>query len=340
MKISFRKLMFLVFSIFGFMFTNLNANEGKLSGGSMHEVPEWFKESFLDISEDVSEADANNKHFMIFMDLEGCPYCTKMLNENFIAQNKTSEFIKKYFDVINIDVKGSREISWDKDTTLTEKALAEKLEIQYSPTILFFNKNKEVVVRVNGYRNKDDFKYILEFVQGKYYEQMSLTQYLEKITKETLYTFIENKMFKDLKDLSKIKTPLAVIFEDGSCTQCDYFHNRLLKDKDVLKEFKNFTIVRLNANSDEQIIDVDGNKTTAKEWVKKINLDYRPGILLYDNKKLISTVDALLYPFHFKELLRYVGEKHYKKYPKSYLDYLRVRQSELLKQGININLAE
>lgn len=340
MKISFRKLMFLVFSIFGFMFTNLNANEGKLSGGSMHEVPEWFKESFLDISEDVSEADANNKHFMIFMDLEGCPYCSKMLNENFIAQNKTSEFIKKYFDVINIDVKGSREISWDKDTTLTEKALAEKLEIQYSPTILFFNKNKEVVVRVNGYRNKDDFKYILEFVQGKYYEQMSLTQYLEKITKETLYTFIENKMFKDLKDLSKIKTPLAVIFEDGSCTQCDYFHNRLLKDKDVLKEFKNFTIVRLNANSDEQIIDVDGNKTTAKEWVKKINLDYRPGILLYDNKKLISTVDALLYPFHFKELLRYVGEKHYKKYPKSYLDYLRVRQSELLKQGININLAE
>lgn len=338
MKISFRKLMFLVFSIL--MITHLNANEGKLSGGTMHEVPEWFKESFLDIKEDISEAEANNKHFMIFMDLEGCPYCSKMLNENFIAQNKTSEFIKKYFDVINIDVKGSREISWDENTTLTEKALAEKLEIQYSPTILFFNKNKEVVVRVNGYRNKDDFKYILEFVQGKYYEQMSLTQYLEKITKETLYTFIENKMFKDLKDLSKIKTPLAVIFEDGSCTQCDYFHNRLLKDKDVLKEFKNFTIVRLNANSDEQIIDIDGNKTTAKEWVKKINLDYRPGILLYDNKKLISTVDALLYPFHFKELLRYVGEKHYKKYPKSYLDYLRVRQSELLKQGININLAE
>ncbi len=338
MKISFRKLMFLVFSIL--MITHLNANEGKLSGGTMHEVPEWFKESFLDIKEDISEAEANNKHFMIFMDLEACPYCSKMLNENFIAQNKTSEFIKKYFDVINIDVKGSREISWDENTTLTEKALAEKLEIQYSPTILFFNKNKEVVVRVNGYRNKDDFKYILEFVQGKYYEQMSLTQYLEKITKETLYTFIENKMFKDLKDLSKIKTPLAVIFEDGSCTQCDYFHNRLLKDKDVLKEFKNFTIVRLNANSDEQIIDIDGNKTTAKEWVKKINLDYRPGILLYDNKKLISTVDALLYPFHFKELLRYVGEKHYKKYPKSYLDYLRVRQSELLKQGININLAE
>lgn len=339
MKVSFKRVIILLF-ISVFFNMSINAQEGKIVGGSMHEIPSWFKESFLDIGEDIEEAKSKNRHFMIFLDLEACPYCSKMLKENFIKENKTSEFIKKYFDVINIDVKGSREISWDENTTLTEKALAEKLEIQYSPTILFFNKNKEVVVRVNGYRNKDDFKYILEFVQGKYYEQMSLTQYLEKITKETLYTFIENKMFKDLKDLSKIKTPLAVIFEDGSCTQCDYFHNRLLKDKDVLKEFKNFTIVRLNANSDEQIIDIDGNKTTAKEWVKKINLDYRPGILLYDNKKLISTVDALLYPFHFKELLRYVGEKHYKKYPKSYLDYLRVRQSELLKQGININLAE
>ena len=340
MKTSFKKLMFLFVSICAFMFTNVNAQEGKVTGGSMHEVPEWFKESFLDISEDVAEAKANNKHFMVFMDLEGCPYCTKMLKENFIAQNKTSEFIQQYFDVINIDVKGSREIAWDENTTLTEKALAEKLEIQYSPTILFFNEKKEVVVRVNGYRNPVDFKCILEFVQGKHYENMSLTQYLEKVEKQTLYTLKENKIFSNKTDLSKIKTPLAVVFEDGSCTSCDYFHNRLLKDKDVLKEFKNFTVVRFDANSDKQIIDIDGNKTTAKEWVKKINLDYRPGILLYDNQKLISTVDALLYPFHFKELLRYVGEKYYKKYPKSYLDYLRVRQDELIKKGININLAE
>ncbi len=337
---TFKKLMFLMLGIFAFMFTNLNAQEGKLKGGSMHETPEWFKESFLDISEDVAEAKANNKHFMVFMDLEGCPYCAKMLNENFITDNKTSQFIKKYFDVINIDVKGSREIAWDENTTLTEKALAEKLEVQYSPTILFFNDKKEVVVRVNGYRGVEEFKYILEYVHGKHYEKMSLTEYLEKVTKQTLYTLKDNKLFKDKKDLSKIKTPLAVIFEDGSCTQCDYFHNRILKDKEVLKEFKNFTVVRLDANSTQEIIGVDGKKITPKEWVKKINLDYRPGVLLYDNKKLISTVDALLYPFHFKELLRYVGDKYYKKYPKSYLDYLRVRQDELLKKGVNIDLGE
>ncbi len=318
----------------------LFAKEGKIVGGEMHEVPNWFKESFLDISEDVEEAKENNKHIMLFMDLDGCPYCTKMLDENFIAKNKTSEFIKKYFDVIDINVKGSREIVWDEDTELTEKQLAEKLKVQYSPTILFFNYDKEVVVRVNGYRSPVNFKYILEYVQGKHYENMSLSEYANKITKENLYTFKDNKMFKDITDLSKIDSPLALIFEDGSCTQCDYFHNRVLKDKDVISEISKFTVVRLDAKSTKEIIDVNGNKTTPKKMVETLNLDYRPGVLLYDNKKLISTVDALLYPFHFKEILRYVSGKFYVQYPVTYLDYLRVRQDELLKQGINIDLGE
>lgn len=339
MEVSYRKIILLFFVLFG-LITNISANEGKVKGGSMHEIPSWFKDSFLEIDEDVEEAKANNKHFMIFMDLAGCPYCTRMLDENFFAENKTSDFIKKYFDVIEINVKGSREIAWDEETTLTEKELAEKLKIQYSPTVLFFNYDKEVVVRVNGYRNPSDFKYILEYVQGKHYEKLSLTEYITKVQKKDLYTLKENKLFKDIKDLSKINTALAVIFEDGACTQCDYFHDRLLKEKSVIEEISKFTVVRLDANSDEEIIDVEGNKTTAKQWALNINLDYRPGILLYDDKKSILTIDALLYPFHFKEVLRYVSGKHYIQYPKSYLDYLNVRQSELLKEGIDIDLSE
>lgn len=147
-------------------------------------------------------------------------------------------------------------------------------------------------------------------------------------------------MFKDINDLSKIKTPLAIIFEDGGCTQCEYFHNKILTNKDVKGEFKKFTVVRIDANSTKQIITPEGLKTTPKEWVEKLNLDYRPGILLYDNQNLISTIDALLFPFHFKELLRYVSEKHYVNYPNSYLDYLKVRQDELIKNGEIINVAE
>jgi thioredoxin-related protein len=122
--------------------TTLNA-KGKITGGSMHESPDWFKESFLDIGEDIDEAKEENRHVMLFIDLDGCPYCTKMLDESFIAQNKTSDFIKENFDVININVKGSREIAWSEDETFTEIELAKKLNIQYSPTILFLDHEKK-----------------------------------------------------------------------------------------------------------------------------------------------------------------------------------------------------
>ena len=328
--------------VFITIFLSLSANaapKGKVTGGSMHEAPEWFKESFLDMSNDIDEAKDNNKHVMLFMDLNGCPYCTRMLKESFIAKNETSDFAKKHFDVINLNVKGSREIAWSEDETFTEKALARKLKVQYSPTVIFLDENKKTVVRVNGYRSAKNFKNILEYVQGKHYKNMKLIDFIEKVKDKSLYTLKDNKIFKSITDLSDIETPLAVIFEDGSCTQCDYFHSNSLKNKDVLDEFSKFTVVRLDASSNTPIINTDGEKTTPKKWANELNLDYRPGILLYNDGDLISTVDALLYNFHFKELLRYVSGKHYQDY-NGYLTYLRIRQQELLNKGINIDISD
>lgn len=338
MKFVFSRLFLIFVAIF--VASNLNAKEGKVIGSSSHEIPSWFKDSFLDISEDIEEASEKNKHFMIFLDFEGCPYCSKMLKESFEEDNKTSQFIKNNFDVIELNVKGSRELTWVDGDVLTEKDLTEKLKIQYSPTLIIFNSNKEIVARVNGYRNSTDFQYILDFIQTKSYEKIDFTTYLSSVNKKDTYAFIPNKMFKELNDLSKIKTPVAIIFEDKSCIQCDHFHNKILTNKDVIDEFSKFTIIRVDANSTKELILPTGEKTTPKSLVEKMNLDYRPGILLYNDKKLISTIDALLFPFHFKEVLRYVSGKNYIEYPRTYLDYLRVRQDDLLKQGVDINIGE
>lgn len=338
MRFDFKKV--LSFLVIFFFVLSLNAKEGKVIGASEHEVPSWFKSSFLDIAEDIEEAAEEGKHFLIFLDFDGCPYCSKMLKESFEDENSTSDFIKKYFDVIELNVKGNRELTWIDGETLTEKELTEKLKIQYSPTLLFFNEKNEVVARVNGYRNNNDFQHILDFVQTKSYEKDDLISYLTKIEKKELYKFKANAMFKDIKDLSKVNTPLAVIFEDGSCSACEHFHNSILTNKDVKDEFSKFTVVRVDANSSDEIITPEGKKTTIKAWIDETKLDYRPGILLYDDQKLISTIDALLFPFHFKEVLRYVSGKHYIKYPVSYLDYLKDRQEELIKAGVDINVAE
>lgn len=318
---------------------SLYATPGKIIGGIAHTAPDWFKLSFLDITEDAKEASHNNKHLMLFLDLDGCPYCDKMLKESFISKNRTSDFIKAHFDVINMRITGKREISWDKNTTFTEKEFAKKLQIYFTPTILFLDGNKSIVTRIDGYRSPINFLNILEYVNSKYYEKMPISEYLSRVKNKNLYKLRANKLFSNKKDLSNISTPLALILEDGSCTQCDYLHDVTLNNKDVRKELKPYTIVRLDASSNKPIIDISGKKTTPKQLAHNMHLTYRPTILLYNEGKLQLTINALLYSFHFKERLRYVSGKYYKKY-KSYREYSKARKKELLQKGVTIDLSK
>lgn len=322
-----------------FMSTNAYAQKGKVTGGLHHEMPDWFKESFLDMAEDIEEAKEEDKHVILFMTLEFCPYCTKMLNDNFIEGAKHQKYIKDNFDVIGINIKGSREIALNEDKSMTEKEYAAYLKVQYTPTIIFLNQKNEVVVRLNGYRSPENLKLVLDFVKKKEYEKMSLTAYLDKVKNKTYYTLKDNSMFKNINDLSKVKGTLAVVFEDGSCTQCNYLHNTTLKNKEVQKELSKITVVRYDAMSKEKIITPSGKETTPYDWAKEMILDYRPGIVLFDDKKEIVRIDALLYSFHFKELVRYVSGQYYKKYH-TFLDYLNPRQEELINKGVNIDLSD
>ena len=44
---------------------------GKYTGGEHYDIPAWFKDSFLDIAEDATEAGESDKHLLLFMHLTG-----------------------------------------------------------------------------------------------------------------------------------------------------------------------------------------------------------------------------------------------------------------------------
>ena len=154
------------------------APSGKVTGSKTPSHPAWFKESFLDIGEDVSEAADDDKHVILFLEMNGCPYCYKMIEENFKGSDY-SDFIQERFDVIALNVRGDREVALDEVTSLTEKALAEQLGVRYTPTVLFLNQENEPVARINGYRNVADFKQVLDYVDSKAYQDQTLAAYLD-----------------------------------------------------------------------------------------------------------------------------------------------------------------
>lgn len=308
---------------------------GKIVGGVAHSAPSWFKESFLEIADDVEEATAEGKHVLLFFQLNDCPYCDRMLEESFEAEPLTS-FIQENFDSISINVRGDREIVYNDEISVTEKELSEILKVTATPAIVFLGESNKAVVRVNGYRAPERFKQVLEFVASKSYQSTSLSEYMQAKLRRDVYQLRDNPLFTEVTDLSTIKGPLMVIMEDGSCYDCNEFHDGILAHPLVSEEIKAFTIVRLDADSNSEVIDVDGTPTTPKKMAEEYEMIYRPGVLAFNESKLIRRHDSLTFPHHFKESMRYVAGGFYKQ--SDYQTYSENRTEELLSQGVIIDL--
>ena len=313
--------------------------QGIILGTKISEHPAWFKESFLEISEDVAEASESNKHVMLFLHLNGCPYCFKMNEENLKNAPYTS-FIKTNFDVIALNIQGDREVVVNDETSSTEKQLAEQLKVIYTPTIIFMDSNNKIVARTDGYRSVEDFKVVLDYVHEKAYKNSTLTQYINN-KKSPQYQFRSHPLLSETNGLSSLGNgPIALLFEDKSCRDCTLLHDGHLSNPEVNDILKQFNFIRLDAMSSQPLIGMDGKTTTPREYAEQLGLSYRPSFVLFDQGKEIMRIESRLFRFHFSEVLRYVGEHHHKKYPKSFYDYLDIKTAELLKSGKNVNLAE
>lgn len=317
------------------LLNDVNARTGKISGGQAFEMPDWFKASFLEIHNDAKEAGEAGKHLMLYMHLENCPYCKRMLDENFFA-GANKKFIQKHFDVIDINIRGSRSVEWGSGVIYNEKEVAQELKVYATPAILFLNGKGQVVYRTNGYRSPETLRNVLQYVSEQQYSKMSLANYVAQKGK-VRYQLKKHPAFETMTDFSRYDGPLAVIFEDPGCSDCAEFHKYTLQHPDVLKEMKDLKVVRLNTWSKETIINPAGNKTTAAKWARSLKMDYRPGTVFFDGGDEIARADSQLYHFHYKEMLRYTAKNLYFKYP-TYLIYLAARQRQLINQGIDIDL--
>ncbi len=314
-----------------------SAERGKVSGAVAHAAPDWFKQSFLEIRDDVEEAAEADKHVMLFFDLNDCPYCARMLEESFASEPYKS-YVQTHFDVISINVQGDREVAFNDEITMSEKDLADLLQIRATPAILFLDAGNKPVARVNGYRSPKRFQSVLEYVSSKSYSGMSLADYLEKHRAADAWTLQPHPLFREVEDLSSVVGPLALVFEDSGCFDCAEFHRRLLGNPNIAEALQAFTVVRLDTGSVATIVDPTGKRTTALALAREHDMTYRPGVMLFDGGQLIRRHDSLLNTFHFTESLRYVGSGAHKTL--AYGEFRDRHREALLSKGIDIDLAK
>jgi thioredoxin-related protein len=157
-------------------------------GENGHYTQPWFLESFLEFSDDVKEAQDQGKRFALMWELEGCPYCRETHFVNF-GVPEINDYVRDNFLIVQLDVKGSREVVGFDGQTMSEKSFARANGVRFTPTIQFFpeslgdlsdaDKAKPEIARMPGYFRPFHFLTMFQFVREKAYEKQDFRAYLK-----------------------------------------------------------------------------------------------------------------------------------------------------------------
>lgn len=158
-----------------------------LTDDGLYKEP-WFLESFLELADDLKAAHKEGKRLAIMWELKGCPYCKETHFVN-LARPDIADYIKANFEVLQLNIIGSRKVTDFDGSELSEKELAAKYGVRFTPTFQFFPERaaglkdlapaKREVTRAPGYLRPDDFLAFFRFVREKAYESKSFREFVK-----------------------------------------------------------------------------------------------------------------------------------------------------------------
>jgi thioredoxin-related protein len=313
-------------------------------GGIETEYPAWFKESFLDLREDLTEAKEAGKRLVIFFHQDGCPYCNALVERNF-AQKDIAEKARKNFDIITINMWGDRPVTYVDGVHYTEKTFAEKLKVQFTPTVIFFDEQGKVALRINGYHSPQRFNLDLDYVAHRKEKEMSYRDFMRanwpasKTNKNLNPEPYFSKPPYDFSAKVGIKgKPFVVFFEQKDCPNCDALHKKILPDTELLGVLKQFDAVQLDMWSKTPVVTPEGKKMTAREWAKQLDVKYAPSIVVFNTEgKEVIRSEAFFKVFHTQGVLNYVLSEGYREQP-SFQRYLTDYADHFREQGKAVDI--
>ncbi len=172
---------------FGFLMAALAtaimlAGPGKAAGNvtmgddGLHKT-EWMHETFKDLREDLAEANAQGKRLAIIVEQRGCIYCNKMHEEVF-PKPYVHDYLTEHFFFIQMNMFGDVEMTDFDGEVLTEKQMARKWGLLFTPTIMYFPEQvpegvaapRAAVATMPGAFGKYTTRHMMEWVVQHGYE--------------------------------------------------------------------------------------------------------------------------------------------------------------------------
>ena len=322
------------------------AAEPPISVPSPHaiDIPKWFSESFLELRDDIQDAARSGKRLMIYVGQDGCPYCQTLMQVNF-SQRDIVDATRKHFVAVALNLWGDREVTWLDGRKLSEKALAAELKVQFTPTLLFFDEQGKVVLRLNGYSPPDKFRAALAYASAGGERKQSFSEFLQKqpaaATAPTpRLAFASHAPIDFSKLFAASDKPVVVIVEHGACHDCAELHRDGLKRPEVARLLKAFRVVQIGFVGTGNVIGQDGKILTESTWSREQNVTYVPTLMFFDTSgEEVFRNEGYLRPFHLATTLDYVASGAYLKEP-SFQRHIKQRAEALRAKGEKVELWE
>jgi len=285
--------------------------------------PPWFKLTFLDLSEDLEDAVGNGKRgLMIYFGQKYCSYCKQLLEGNF-GKLDILAYTQKHFDVIGIDIHGQREVTALDGSLWNERSFSVNQKVNFTPTLIFLDKNKREALRLSGFYPPYKFRAALEYVAAGYYLKEDFRTYLARADVPLVFD-AGDLNYEDFfspapyaLDRSRLpgERPLVVFFEQGDCHACDVLHTGPLRKENISQRFSELEVVQLDMWSDTPVLTPSGEKTTAKQWADRLGLFYTPTLIFFDERgEEILRLDSVVQFYRLHNVLDYVTSGAYRNY--------------------------
>lgn len=291
-------------------------------------LPDWFSLSFLDLQDSLDEAVKDGKKgIILYFGRKDCAYCHTLLEVNW-GDPSIIKFTQQHFNVIAINVRGDRVVTDFNGKIWTEKSFAVHLKTNFTPTLLFYNAESRLALKLPGYRPKYQFRAALEYVADAHYQRESFRNYLTRA--ELALSFgseelNENDVFmappyhlqrENIKRNKEQVKPLVVFFEHPRCHACDILHGDILSKPEVTTQLLELDVVQLNSMDNTPLITPEGKQSTAKQWAEDLNLTFAPSMVFFNESgKEILRVESVIRFHRLNNVLRYVIGKEYNNYP-------------------------
>ena len=112
------------------------AFSAELGDDGLHKQ-NWMRDTFKDLREDLDEANTEGKRLVLMFEQRGCIYCSKM-HKDVYSRDNVSNYIDENFFVVQLNLHGDLEVTDFDGEVLSEKAMARKWNILFTPTVLYF----------------------------------------------------------------------------------------------------------------------------------------------------------------------------------------------------------